>query len=379
MPILSPLTLPHSNTSFSFIGELMLERKGRSLDLPLTSPLNTQQINQIIDRVGTTVVYISYTGSRLLIWVFSPVHGHMTTNMLQVTLSDDQFEGKSLDYYLRYSLSEILIESNMEMYSVSTYEETSPLTMLFDLLGKPLLDVLESVHSQTNSPEPKDIILIPDSYTNLMPVLAFLDHANQKFLGDKYRFRYMPSLLTLGILWQLPEVVVEVLLESRSFCIVGNPTIPTFNYQGDTWSLGKLPHATKEAEWVAHILKCNPTLHDQATKMLVLSMMNTAKVVHLATHGSAVTGFLAFAGRGSSRSKEVVDDKKVLLYPDEVEKLSISPALVVLSSCDSGRGVVKADGIQGMARAFILAGMAKCVFVVLSIHFLQRVIRGFTL
>ncbi len=349
----------------------MLERKGRSLDLPLTSPLNTQQINQIIDRVGTTVVYISYTGSRLLIWVFSPVHGHMTTNMLQVTLSDDQFEGKSLDYYLRYSLSEILIESNMEMYSVSTYEETSPLTMLFDLLGKPLLDVLESVHSQTNSPEPKDIILIPDSYTNLMPVLAFLDHANQKFLGDKYRFRYMPSLLTLGILWQLPEVVVEVLLESRSFCIVGNPTIPTFNYQGDTWSLGKLPHATKEAEWVAHILKCNPTLHDQATKMLVLSMMNTAKVVHLATHGSAVTGFLAFAGRGSSRSKEVVDDKKVLLYPDEVEKLSISPALVVLSSCDSGRGVVKADGIQGMARAFILAGMAKCNRSVLVLHLTQ--------
>ncbi|MCG8626006.1 MAG: CHAT domain-containing protein, partial [Proteobacteria bacterium] len=30
--------------------------------------------------------------------------------------------------------------------------------------------------------------------------------------------------------------------------------------------------------------------------------------------------------------------------------------LVVLSSCDSARGMVKADGIQGMARAFILAG-----------------------
>ena len=93
-------------------------------------------------------------------------------------------------------------------------------------------------------------------------------------------------------------------------------------------------------------------------------MMNTAKVVHLATHGSAVSGFLAFAGRGSSRSKDVAEDKLVLLYPEEVEKLSISTALVVLSSCDSGRGVVKADGIQGMARAFILAGIVYvCIHV----------------
>ena len=345
-------------------GELLLERKGHHLDLPLASPLKTEQINRIIDRVDMTVVYISYTGSRLLVWVFTPVHGHMTTNMFQVTLSDDQFDGKSLNYYLRYSLSEILIESNMEMYSVTTYEEPSPLTVLFDLIGRPLLNVLESVYTQTNATEPKDIVLIPDSYTNLMPVVAFMNHQSQQFLGDKYRFRYMPSLLTMGVLYQLPQVVVDVLHDSSSFCVVGNPTIPTFKYQGDTWNLGKLPHATKEAQWVAHILRCSPTLHDQATKMLILSMMNTAKVVHLATHGSAVSGFLAFAGRGSSRSKDIAEDKLVLLYPEEVEKLSISPALVVLSSCDSERGVVEADnnsgnaeGIQGMARAFLLAGV----------------------
>ena len=185
-----------------------------------------------------TVVYISYTGSRLLVWVFTPVHGHMTTNMFQVALSDDQFEGKSLDYYLRYSLYEILIESNMEMYSVTTYDEPSPLTVLFDLIGRPLLNVLDSVHSQTNATEPKDIILITDSYTNLMPVVAFLNHHSQTFLGDKYRFRYMPSLLTMGILCQLPEVVVEVLHESRSFCVVGNPTIP--HIQNTKVTLGTL-------------------------------------------------------------------------------------------------------------------------------------------
>ena len=186
--------------------------------------------------------------------------------------------------------------------------------------------------------------------------MALLDLTNGENFLDRYRFRTMPSLLTMGILKQLPQVVVNVPEDSQKFCVVGNPTIPQFMLQDEMWNLGKLPFATEEAEWVAHILKCTPTLHEQATKMLVLSMISNSKVVHLATHGSAAAGFLAFASVGSSRRGQPPDEKMVLIYPEDIERLSISPALVVLSSCDSGRGTVKADGILGMARAFILAG-----------------------
>ena len=137
---------------------------------------------------------------------------------------------------------------------------------------------------------------------------------------------------------------------------MGNPTIPPFTYNGEPWSLGKLPYATKEARWVAHILQTTPILHERATKNAVLMRIVNSKVIHIATHGSAAAGFLAFAGITSSRSKEAVDSGSVLLYPRDIEKQNVSPALVVLSSCDSGRGEVKADGIQSMARAFILAG-----------------------
>ena len=102
--------------------------------------------------------------------------------------------------------------------------------------------------------------------------------------------------------------------------------------------------------------KCSPTLHEQATKAIILMMIAKGKIVHLATHGSAVAGFLAFAGLGSSRSGNPVHESTILIYPEDIERMSISPALVVLSSCDSGRGTVKGDGILGMARAFILAG-----------------------
>ena len=174
----------------------------------------------------------------------------------------------------------------------------------------------------------------------------------------------------------------------QMMCVVGNPTIPPFKYNDDEWNLGKLPHATKEAEWVAHILKCKPILHEQATKSAVMMRLMNAKVIHLATHGSAVAGFLAFAGMAASLNQSV-DAKQVLIYPEEIEKFSITPALVVLSSCDSGRGVFKADGIQGMARAFILAGAqavlttlwrvpdeSACIFMQFFYQYLVDGVRG---
>ena len=353
------------------LGELMFERCGKYQPNPLSSPLNIDQIFNIIKSLKSEkvdVLYISYTGARIIVWVLSPMNGHVTINLFQVSLQDDQFEGKSLDYFLRYSLSELLIENHIELYSFCDYgnaNESKHLSTLFEIFGKPLLTILEAVRGQRSM---YDVILITDSYTHLMPVVSLFDEHSRQFLGDRLRLRYMPSLLTMGIMIKMPQVVVEVSEESRKFCIVGNPTIPMFKYQGETWRLGKLPFATKEAEWVAHILKTTPTLHEQATKMIILSMINSAKVVHLATHGSATAGFLAFAGLGSSRIREVTDEKGVLLYPEEVEKLNISPALVVLSSCDSGRGTVKADGIQGMARAFILAGAQSVLTTLWRIH-----------
>lgn len=345
------------------LGELLLERKYGQLPLQLIAPLRTEQIQKIIELVGKIVVYVSYTGARLLTWVFAPcAEGKVVANMFQVALEDDQFDGKSLDYYLRYLLADVLNDEWMDMYARCMYDKSPALSKLYSLFAKPLLTILDSVSGRKDSHSSiKDVIVIPDSYTSLMPIFALFNDDNdskfhRQFLGDRFCFHIMPSLLTLGILSQLPPAVVRVPMDSRKFCIVGNPSIPAFRYRGETFNMGKLPFATQEAESVAHILRCSPTLHEKATKNVVMSMISEAKVIHLATHGSAVAGFLAFAGLGSSRIGAVADEKHVLLYPEEVEKLNISPALVVLSSCDSGRGMVKADGIQGMARAFILAG-----------------------
>ena len=338
------------------LGELMLKRKGWSLPRQLHSPFPFDQIVAAISTKSHPVLYMSFTGARLLGWVFIPTEEGVKMNMFEVPMKDDQFDGKSFDYHLRYTLTDVLVERSFEMYrGVSDYDEeaSKPVQVLYNLVAKPLIEILSK---HTSVADVSKIVVVSDSYTALLPY-SCLFHPVEGFLGDRISFQLMPSLLTMGVMNQLPNAnVVRLPADAQGMCIAGNPTIPQFLYEKEVWNLGKLPHATREAEWVSHILKTTPILEEQATKTAVLMRIMSAKVIHLATHGSATKGFLAFGAMVSTGPDKLVDSKSVLLYPEDVEELNINPALVVLSSCDSGRGTVKADGIQGMARAFILAG-----------------------
>ena len=348
------------------LGELLLRRKMGQLHNKLETPLTFESICDIVREQSCDVVYFSYTKTRMFVWVLSPnpTASRVSVNMFQVFLEgqENMFEGRSLDFHLYYSLVELLAEQNLHLYARGDYSQPSPLTVLYDVFGEPLLKVLQAIHpppeaeaTHTSLQQQHDVILIPDSYTHLMPVSALLDSAEMRFLGDnRFRFRMAPSLLMLGVVEQLPPAVVCVPEDSKNFCIVGNPATPAFKHETEVWNLGRIPFAEEEARWVGGLLRCWPLVLDEPTKAVVLQRMRTAKVVHLATHGSAVQGFVALAG--NSCGGEPTSGKAVLLFSEEVEQLDLSPALVVLSSCDSGRGAVKADGIMGMARAFVLAG-----------------------
>ena len=360
------------------LGEMLLKRLGTRGHTP---PLTYQQLRGVVRSQSQVVVYLSYTGSRLLVWALSPDGKEV---YIQQHLDGVLFEDKPLDQFLRYVLPAEIADKDLEMFGSCDYSRPSPLHHLHALVGAPILKALNYLSPfQTQGASPfqtqgvspfqsKEVVLVLDSYT-VMPFISLCDPATLVFMGDLYQFHTFPSLLTMAaIVAKLPTrhagegqqpalpVVVNIPGDSDQFCVVGDPDIPTFTHAGEEWSLGRLPHAAEEAKWVAHILCATPTLHENATKPVVMSMLQRAKVVHIATHGSAVSGFLAFAGQsnvaattgGGSRG----DDKTVLLFPHEVEQLSVGAGLVVLSSCDSGRGTVRADGVQGMCRAFLLAG-----------------------
>ena len=342
------------------LGELLLKRKGGQVKRSLTSPLSFDEILSILKTLECPVLYFSYTGARLICWLFFPHPHDVSMKTFEIPLADDQFNGKSFDHLLRYSLTENLVERSFEMYQAIKYNEesTSEVQALYRLVGEPTLKLLQERYNGVQS---QRVTTISDSYTSLLPLTCLFNGRLNSFLGDHYFFNQIPSLLTMGVVNQFPGIKVDLEEDTQNFCIIGDPNIPPFFHNGELWNLGRLPHARKEAEWVAHALQTTPVLGDQATKSSLLIRLMNAKIVHIATHGSASAGFLAFSSfavhaHEGLAGRNQVHGSNVLLYPEEVEKLSISPALVVLSSCDSGRGTVKADGIQGMARAFILAG-----------------------
>lgn len=335
------------------LGELLLRKSAH----PLTTPISYEEMCTIVQSQHCMVVYLAYTGSRLIMWAFNPTSVKVNMASIHIDINKDLLGGKTLDYHLRCDLPGAIAHHDNELFGSLDYGERSPLHQLFEIIGKPLIELLRTVSTEKES---HDIILIPDSYTSL-PIAAFCDHTLPSFLGDQFTFRIMPSLLTMGLIVHDSPQGVELVGLGRAdkgrtsdqFCVIGDPNIPVFTHKGEEVSLGRLPHATKEAQWVAHILSTTATLGNDATKHSVMRRLQTAKVIHLATHGGASDGFLAFAGGHGSTP---VEAKEVLLFPHEVEQLVISPVLVVLSCCNSARGRVSADGVISMARAFLLAG-----------------------
>ena len=82
-----------------------------------------------------------------------------------------------------------------------------------------------------------------------------------------------------------------------------------------------------------------------ATKAAVVEAMRGCDVIHLATHGTADGVLLSGATLAEGK-----------LSMGEVQGLELRARLVVLSECNSFRGKLTADGVVGIARAFVAAG-----------------------
>ena len=84
-------------------------------------------------------------------------------------------------------------------------------------------------------------------------------------------------------------------------------------------------------------------------------------LVHIVTHGDAENGDLALAPNPGWTSK-IPKRADYMLTMDDVQAVNLRAKLVVLSCCHSGKGKVAAEGVVGIARAFIGAG-ARSVLV----------------
>ena len=93
----------------------------------------------------------------------------------------------------------------------------------------------------------------------------------------------------------------------------------------------------------------------------MLKQICSVAVVHIAAHGRMETGEIALSPNPERESQTPAEEDYMLTMAD-VMSVKLRAKLVVLSCCHSGRGEIKAEGVVGIARAFIGAG-ARSVLV----------------
>ena len=258
------------------------------------------------------------------------------------------------EQYVQKTLIDYLNQKDAEIFTpIKFQDDESPLTILYERLARGFIEEIEQ-----RWPKGREFVVIADQTAHFLPWPLLQDESTKVFLGDRYRVRTYPSLLTMGLMnHQGVEVIHLPLVSQDRFLIIGNPTISKFEHNGKEITLGRLPHAETEAVQVAHILEVNPLLREMATKPTVEYRLQTAQIIHVATHASAVGGYLAFASSiPIVNTARPIDSKDALLFIDDIQKLRINASLVVLSACDSARGQLVNKGVNSIARAFLAAG-----------------------
>ena len=219
------------------------------------------------------------------------------------------------------------------------------------------------------------LIIVPERALFLVPFAALENAAGEPLIA-RHAISVTPSLQTLV----LAALRKQPAGDTTASVVVGNPLMPSYTPKpgGRPMDIPPLPGAEEEAYAIAALLKTTALTGAAATKSIVLARTANARYVHLATHGfldrltdqaqSGVNphvreialfdqtaeggikapGMLALAPSGGDSG---------MLSADEIAQSSNRAELVVMSACDSGRGAINDDGVIGLSRAWMAAGV----------------------
>lgn len=232
--------------------------------------------------------------------------------------------------------------------------QTEQLQQLHKLLIEPIAQFLPT--------NPSDrIIFIPQNELFLVPFPALKDAAG-KYLIEKHTILTAPAIQVLELTRKQRQHVA-----GKDVLVVGNPTMPSISPQlgKPPQQLASLPGAETEANAIASLLNTKAITGNQATKTTVTQQMEKARIIHLATHGllddfkgQGVPGAIALAPSGKDNG---------LLTSSEILDLKLHADLVVLSACNTGRGRITGDGVIGLSRSLISAGIPSVIVSLWSV------------
>ncbi len=293
--------------------------------------------------------------SELYIWVVKPT-GEVTFRKVDLKPLW-QKENTTLDDFVTISRKSIGARGRggIEVSYNPAVQAQNRFKQLHNLLIKPIADLLPTNPNQR-------VIFIPQGSLFLVPFPALQD-ASGKYLIEKHTILTAPAIQVLDLTHRQRERGRVGEGERGGILIVGNPTMPRVAFvPGDKpQQLPSLPGAETEAKAIATLFNTKAIIGNEATKTAIVQKMTKARIVHLATHGLlddykqlGVPGAIALA----PDPQKTNEDGNGLLTAYEILDLKLNAELVVLSACDTGRGRITGDGVIGLSRSLITAGVS---------------------
>ncbi len=340
--------------------DLLTERLSSGSTNPvIASSPNQDQIRQIAKAQNATLVQYSiiYDGfqiqgkremreSALYIWIIQPTG----------EIAFRQVDLKPLWQKHNASLASLIIDNQefLKVRSRSSLGSPKPepnfnLRKLHELLIDPIASLL-----------PKDpnahVIFIPQGSLFQVPFPALQDESGT-YLIEKHTILTAPSIQVLALTRQ--QKLAQKQPNSGNALVLGNPTMPIVSaYPGEPKrQLSALPGAEAEARAIAPLLNTQAITGAQGTKAAIVQKMPQASIIHLATHGllDDVRGL----GSAIALAPSGTDDG--LLTAEEIFDMKLQANLVVLSACNTAEGRITGDGVIGLSRALISAGVPSVI------------------
>ncbi|AFZ38306.1 PDZ/DHR/GLGF domain protein (plasmid) [Stanieria cyanosphaera PCC 7437] len=308
-----------------------------------SSEINFEQIQQLAQTYSATIVeyFVVDRGeieSKVYIWVIQP-NGSIFLETIELNYNLQQ-QINGLDRFLEEAKSSHHLGSSTELAKSQTL-----LTELARLLIKPIEHFL-------NTSSANKIILIPHKSLFKIPFANLFNSKSDRYLIEQYSIILSPSIQTLNLTQQ--NFVNNS--DTQNVLVVGNPQMPSFK---------TLPYAEYAAKAISNLFKTKPLLGKQATKKEILTQLPQAKIIHFGTHAEfndlqPLEGGIALASEGEEKGFLTVGEILARFAPPQT--LSLNAELVVLSACSTGRGKITGDGVIGLARGLMAAGV-KAVLV----------------
>ncbi len=257
------------------------------------------------------------------------------------------------------SVRQVLEVEGFVKSTASRKKARTPLLQTLDaLLIRPMKDYLPK---DSNQP----LVILPHDVLFLLPFACLMDSSGQ-YLAQRYTFSTAPSV---GLLKFTREKIREQQdRENPKLLLMGNPKMPD-----EMWL--PLPGAEKEVKLIADQVnrkkeagfsiphaaprQALPLTKAQATEAEFRQIASVHNYIHLATHGYVVSDALR-CGLVLAKTGETMETDGILTTA-EIFGLQLNAELVVLSACQTGLGEISSDGVAGLSRAFLYAGVSSLI------------------